>query len=513
MLKEASLSFLEHSIDSYLSTIEHLYAHNQRSFLIRPCSPETKAIIESARARLGTSIQFFRDGQDISDSDWGNLPTCDSLANVDAIFLMESRGNALSTLLMSYLDNPGRIIASISDYYFKNRGLFITTIPKSGTHLLLTLLSLFGYEPGGEYIDQVIPGRWYYLANTLGPHCTLREFYTHLRFQPKGGIFHPFFWTPAIFLYRHPLDLAVSESHYMIKPENSVWAHYYRGFSKSEVLTNLLGKKGGSLDIHEYMMVYSLWLRLYNVIPISYEEIVGPEGSGSSEEQLKTIWSLQLKLHIPMKPIDYSEKIYNEKSRTFRRGKIHSYLSEFEKNHFSYVKKLPNDFLEIFGYSLDPAPNDIIPKRVAEFRSRPLIIPEELNDMLFSPEMIQGYFYYNIIHMGKNYYGIPQNLGEIDIKKSMVEYPDRIITGGTIEEVKNKINQELEKPENIYPQLLESYSSYNIILWGKKYYGVPQALGEIDIKKDFRHFEKEILVRDSGKEVKDSIIKKLQKQH
>ena len=44
------------------------------------------------------------------------------------------------------------------------------------------------------------------------------------------------------------------------------------------------------------------WLEFSNVIPVSFEELVGARGGGDDATQRRLIWSLQLKLHVPGSP-------------------------------------------------------------------------------------------------------------------------------------------------------------------------------------------------------------------
>ena len=70
-----------------------------------------------------------------------------------------------------------------------------------------------------------------------------------------------------------------------------------------------------------------------NVWRVRYEDIIGPHGGGDSETQLQTIWGMQLALHVPGRPADYSERVFSKKSLTFRRGQIGDYLTDFSEDH------------------------------------------------------------------------------------------------------------------------------------------------------------------------------------
>lgn len=507
MNNSTSLSFIEHSIDGYVTAALRLYEEGCKSFLFMPVSPMALTVAKGIRAQLGRSVKLCSRETAMAVNS-GIFDARDAHENSDATLLIENNEDALSELLMQYLNNPSRIIAPITAHYFKNRGLFITTIPKSGTHMIMPLLSHFGFQPGGDYTGTVKPGYWHYLTDKVGPHCEFREFYTYLRFQPNGGILHPLFWSPVIFLYRHPLDLAVSACHYITKPEANPWAHYYRTLSKSELLKDVLCGGVINTSIRIQVMLFTYWLKLPNVIPISYEEIVGSKGGGSDEEQIKTIWSLQLKLHVQGNPYELAKKVYDTGTRTFRKGKIYDYLSYFEEEGLMYAETQPNDYLDIYGYSIVPKPGRLMPKYVDKFRSKALSFPPCVPDWLFSPVTVETYGCYNIIRCGNGYYGVPHSLGEVDIIKAMQEQPEKLKKGPTVEDVRTAINKEAECQSAMYPQLIESISTYNIVKIGKMYYGVPQSLGEIDFSKDLQAYAKQIFTNESLVEVKRRIMKR-----
>ncbi|MFZ3072822.1 MAG: hypothetical protein WA162_06240 [Thermodesulfobacteriota bacterium] len=500
--KNAELRFIEPSPDAYLSVISEFCSPEcPRALLIRPCNAYALEIIDSA-SRLEGCPRFFRDPVDTPVKGL-TLPPYNNISDIDAVIIAEDEEKSLSGLLMSYIDRPCRIIAPKSDAYFKNRGLFITTIPKSGTHMLLGLLSLFGYESGGEYVDEVAPGTWYHLGKGLGPHCDFKEFYTYLRFQPRGGILHPFFMTPAIFMYRHPLDVVVSEKHYVTNPYNNPWGHYYKNLSKSEMLTDLLAGNGINLNIRERILLFGFWLNLSNVVPLSFEEIVGDSGGGSTEEQIKTIWSLQLKLNVPGNPAFFAGKIYNVKSKTFRSGKVNSYRNEFTEEHMRIAENLPKDFLETFGYDIHSEAVNVIPKRAVEFRRRPVIVFEP-DDTRFTPKFEESFCGYNIVSRGTAYYAVPHALGDMDAMTAVREHPSAVVSDRSLKEVKANTLKASASADSPYPQFHERYTAYNIISFKKVFYGIPQKLGEIDIK-DVGNFSEGIVRGNSADEIKDGI--------
>ena len=137
----------------------------------------------------------------------GEKATLDILAEGDA--------DELSRLLLEYLDvTDVRILAPITARHFQNTPLFLIAIPKAGTHLLSQLVKAFGYAPGHLLAFPPKPGTWYYLEHATS-HTGAREF---LNYRTFSDPFHPFLWTPSIFIYRNPLDIKAREKQPLHQP-------------------------------------------------------------------------------------------------------------------------------------------------------------------------------------------------------------------------------------------------------------------------------------------------------
>jgi hypothetical protein len=101
--------------------------------------------------------------------------------------------------------------------------------------------------------------------------------------------------------------------------------------------------------------------------------LIGPQGDGSSEAQQRTIWSLQLKLHVPGRPQEHGARIFNPGSWTFRKGTINSHRQLFGTEHYQAFRELNQDFMHSLGYDMDDAFEvGYLPRFVELFRRRPL---------------------------------------------------------------------------------------------------------------------------------------------
>ena len=137
-------------------------------------------------------------------------------------------------------------------------------------------------------------------------HTPAVRFFQDLANCPRSGADHPFFTHPALFIYRNPMDVVVSETFYLLRKEKTPLAHYYATFADAERCLSLIGDDALLGSIRERVRTYVAWSRLPNVVPISFEELIGGRGGGSDEAQQRTIWSLQLKLHVPGSPSEYA---------------------------------------------------------------------------------------------------------------------------------------------------------------------------------------------------------------
>jgi hypothetical protein len=246
------------------------------------------------------------------------------------------------------------------------------TVPKSGTHMLFELLGAFQLTNGGLSQGPLSPDHFYFLSSGTS-HAPAPPFFQGLAHLPRRGEDHPFFGTPTLFMYRNPLDVVVSEAFYLGDRRNTPLAGFYSRLRMEERLLRLIGEDPLVGSLRHRLSHYVPWLRLPNVIPISFEELVGPKGDGSLAEQLKTIWSLQLKLHIPGSPAYYAAAVFQESTRTFRKGMINSHREYFTEACYAEARRLEQDVFHEFGYSLDDRfVRGYLPRFVDTFRRRPL---------------------------------------------------------------------------------------------------------------------------------------------
>lgn len=389
------LEFVEREIGAYVAALHRLVASGVRQVEIRPSNELAQRFCGLAQAQ-GCNAFVAAEG--------------DAEGRADAAFFFHATGQELSQALLAYVDRIGvSLVAPLTEAHFQRRALFIISIPKSGTHLLYELAGAFGYSFAGSHPDEALPGCWYFV-DAMNSHTPT----TYLSFEQSSyNLYHPLVRSPALFIYRNPLDIVVSEANYYHQDGRSAFWSYLSELPFEERLLKLIDDPWLLGSIRERMSRYIGWLELRNVIPLSFEELIGPAGGGTLEDQVRLIWSLQLKLQIPGDPVEYGNKVFNHNSATFHAGQIGSYGSQFSEAAYRKFLALPQDFMEAMGYSAQPE-GAAIPRRAAEFRRRALKLSEA--DAADTPIGFEfNYLQHNIVRYRGVFYAVPHRKGPLDL--------------------------------------------------------------------------------------------------
>jgi hypothetical protein len=293
------------------------------------------------------------------------------------------------------------------------------------------------------------------------------------------------FRSPVIFVYRNPLDIIVSELDWFVRPDHAFSGYLNSCADKSEQLDRLIADQSVMGNIRDRINRYTGWVKFENVVPVSYEELVGSRGSGSDADQEDSIWALQLKLHIPGDPSEYAKHVYDPTSATFSAGRIGRHLECFEERHFSLLGSLQQDFMEALGYSRGAKTSS----RVIELRRRPLAIKELHPDILHMPRLVrESVMGWNIIEVAGKYFPIRQGeqiMSAADAASVLAaregfvtlgDAMDAVIHGSGVTAVATETENATE------PKLVtEGYWGFNVICHSKNWYGIDQAAGNLDI--------------------------------
>lgn len=356
-----------------------------------------------------------------------------------------------------------RIIVAVAKEAIELKPLFVVSIPKSGTHLLRRLIEAFGYEYGGETTYTPETGKWYSLeySNT---HTSAKDFFIDtVRRSQFGNRDHPFSGSPCLFIYRNPLDILVSEANYYHKEGATAFSGYLKNLSFEQRLDRLIDDPWLLGSIRDRISNFIAYLDFPNVMPVSFEELVGSRGGGDDCIQEDLIWSLQLKLHITGRPEQYSASIYDNNSPTYHSGKIGSYRDSFNESHFKKFNLIEQDFMSSLGYEVSKgASSKLFSSRIKEFIERPL----ELSKVCFSNKPIlvkSNYLQFNLVKFNNIYYAVPQLIGEIELEKISSDKLNVLPNANSYEELKEILLLGLD-----YPKLIRKWQRKKIIPEFKK---------------------------------------------
>lgn len=290
--------------------------------------------------------------------------------------------------------------------------LFIVSIPKAGTHLVYELARALGFADGGEFSGDPMLGAWHYLEYSNSHTAAPDFFLDSVRRSPFGNRHHPFPRCPVLFAYRHPLDILLSEANYYHREGNTLFAGYLEHLSFEERLLRLAEDPWLLGSLRDRVGKFAAWLEFGNVIPISYEELCGAQGGGQEEAQHRLVWSVLLKLRVSGQIRSVAARIYNLHSPTFSKGRIGRHRKLFTPAVWEAVRRLPQDFLDVFGYSAN-ADSPLFSRRVSEFLHRPMRLGQI--DHGQTPILVEsGFFDYNILLFKGIYYAISRAVGSLD---------------------------------------------------------------------------------------------------
>jgi hypothetical protein len=356
MVAENQLRFSDASIDETMVALEIFTKQARRSLIVyQGSSPSDEMAAEFFQRVKNRDITVELINSDSSLHDRASV--------ADGVFLFVSNASELTKLLVKFASGENLFIwAPRTAHYYMSRPVLVQSVPKCGTHLLFECLKAFGLkEPESydlpDYTAKLHDGHFYNLQ-----HMPMD--YLSRPYQQIAKFVDNLCRSPILFIVRDPRDAALSLAHYLAsKKDYHILAALFRKMPLDERLDRVIAGNyplpvyindclsfGG--DIRDLFMLYKAWWcdNFPNVWLVRFEELIGPLGGGDYAEQLKTVWGLQLALHVPGAPSDYAHKIFSATVATFRRGQIGDYLNEFSVKHHQYFEKAQELFVPL-GYA------------------------------------------------------------------------------------------------------------------------------------------------------------------
>ncbi|MBC8505322.1 MAG: hypothetical protein H8D34_10715 [Chloroflexi bacterium] len=480
--------------------LEEAYARGARKIVVvgaRACS----GVISSRLKKLGLSWV---------DKNIADFHVSDITDNT-LIVISSGTGDDVSQVLHACIGSNVAVIAPITDHHISQRTVFLMSIPKAGTHMMIRLLNLMGLEWSSDHAPR--PGAW---STPVGfeYHAPCRELLANDWFSPVGR--QLLFRSPAIFVYRNPLDIVVSELDWFVKEEHAFSGYLNCCADDGERLRRLIADETVMGSIRDRINRYAGWMNFGNVIPISYEELVGSRGGGSDTQQSDSIWALQMKLHISGSPESFGNQLYDTGSATFSKGRIGRHMERFESEHFVLYNSLQQDFVHTLGYAQDSP----ISSRVAEMLRRPLVVKRLSNEQLYIPRLVsESLLGWNIVEIAGQYFPVQQGeqIGSYTEAQTFSRMHKGFMTiTDAVSFITNPTASEYVPADSLSSAgaalLVECFLGFNIVHHQSCWYGFNKNTGPIDIASlDAESIEamqknKQCVTGDSIAEIKAEIL-------
>ncbi|PLX75192.1 MAG: hypothetical protein C0615_08045 [Desulfuromonas sp.] len=235
--------------------------------------------------------------------------------------------------------------------------ILMNSIPKSGTNLLEQTLIHFPLlhrggvrtlrswnEPTREMLERVNRiGKGEFLTAHLPAHKELMSVLSKTDVK-------------VILMIRDPRDIVVSNFNYVLKVDKTHPTYEYLHSlpdDKSRLMATICGVDGLITPIAEALKLYEPWLRFENTHVVRFEDLIGEQGGGSLQGQLKTVSDLASFLEVQLseqKLQHICSKIYNSRSITFRKAQIGGWKDVFCREHLAAYSRSVDGLASLYGY-------------------------------------------------------------------------------------------------------------------------------------------------------------------
>lgn len=235
------------------------------------------------------------------------------------------------------------------------------SVPKAGTHLILRFLS---------FLPLLTP-RWQYHLDNNTPHLQKKLFAIRQGQYISGHLY----WSDeltnnlrennirTLFIIRDLRDIVVSNFYYITYKATDHRLHsYFKSLNSDDerLMACIVGIDGKFLQdgirsksIGQHALSYAPWLDDSRCLTVRFEDLIGTEGGGNSEKQLKSIRSITDHLGIDTSQSQIEQlvnKIFSKKSNTFRKGRIGEWKNHFTEKHQKAFNEVAGEALIKFGY-------------------------------------------------------------------------------------------------------------------------------------------------------------------
>lgn len=244
---------------------------------------------------------------------------------------------------------------------FRNHApvVFANSIPKSGTHLLESLLTAhpwfyrqlrptlhmgnIGKEKNGleGVLSGSLPGA------VIIAHLWHRSEWEQLLSEAK---------VPSLLMVRDPRDVAISLAHYITKNNKHAEHQIFQRQpdAQARLLLAIQGDASRRIpSLKERIEPFLAWLD-GNSLLVPFENLVGSGGGGSDALQLETVCKIFQHIGCPLEErqaMQLAEQTFSSKSPTFRKGRIRQWENVFTNEISETFDRNCADLPEKLGYS------------------------------------------------------------------------------------------------------------------------------------------------------------------
>lgn len=241
--------------------------------------------------------------------------------------------------------------------------IFANSLPKAGTHLLRHILSMspsvidkwtYHYlEIICDYKKQLSKGK---NGQIISAHIhwsnELSEFLINNEFK-------------TILVVRDLREVCVSSAHYCTTDKRHRLYKYFNSLKtwNDKLEAAIQGVNAAEINdgvraqtIAEHAEGFIPWLTDDSCLVVKFEDIVGAKGGGDKETQLSTIKKIFDHIGVELtddKINEISENSFSNKTKTFRKGQIGNWRSEFSDKNIKLFKEVAGDLLVKLGYEKD----------------------------------------------------------------------------------------------------------------------------------------------------------------